>query len=118
MSVGPVTLYGLKNCDTCKKALKALEAHDRETAFVDIREEADLERLVPAWLTAVGAEKLVNKRSTTWRTLSEVDKADALGTGAKDVLIANPTLIKRPVIDTGADILVGWDNGAQQALRA
>ena len=44
MSAGPVTLYGLKNCDSCKKALKELDASDRETAFVDIREDADLDR--------------------------------------------------------------------------
>ena len=118
MSIGPLTLYGLKNCDTCKKALRALEAADRETAFVDIREDAELTRLVPAWLKAVGAETLVNRRSTTWRTLDDADKAAALGDSAKDILIAHPTLIKRPLIDTGAEILVGWDSGVQQALRA
>ena len=118
MSIGLLTLYGLKNCDTCKKALKALEAAGREVAFVDIREEADLAKLVPAWLKTAGAEKLVNRRSTTWRTLSEEDKAAALGGDAAKVLQANPTLIKRPVIDTGADILVGWDSGVQQALKA
>jgi len=116
MSAGPVTLYGLKNCDSCKKALKELDASDRETAFVDIREDADLERLLPAWLKAVGAERLVNRRSTTWRTLSEAEKSGALGEGAAGLLKANPTLIKRPVIDTGAEILVGWDSGTQQAL--
>lgn len=118
MSTGPVTLYGLKNCDTCKKALKALDAAGRDTAFVDIRAEADLKTLVPAWLKAVGAEKLTNRRSTTWRTLSEEDKTAALSGDAVKVLQANPTLIKRPVIDTGADILVGWDSGVQQALQA
>ena len=118
MSIGPVTLYGLKNCDTCKKAMKALDAAGREVAFVDIRAEADLKALVPAWLKAAGAEQLVNRRSTTWRSLSEDDKAAALGGLAAKVLQANPTLIKRPVIDTGADILVGWDSGTQQALKA
>ncbi len=116
MSAGPVTLYGLKNCDTCRKALAALEASDREVAFIDIREEADLDRLLPAWLKAVGAERLVNRRSTTWRTLTDEDKAGALGSSAETILKAHPTLIKRPVIDTGAGILVGWDSGTQQAL--
>lgn len=118
MPKGPVTLYGLKNCDTCKKALKALDAAGRETAFVDIRAEADLKTLVPAWLKAAGAEKLVNRRSTTWRGLDERDKAGALGADAATVLQANPTLIKRPVIDTGTEILVGWDSSTQQALGA
>jgi arsenate reductase len=116
MSAGPVTIYGLKNCDSCKKALNALEASDRETAFVDIRDDADLDRLLPAWLKAVGAEKLVNRRSTTWRTLSNEEKSGALGPKAEAVLKSYPTLIKRPVIDTGAEILVGWDSGTQQAL--
>lgn len=118
MAAAPVTLYGLKNCDSCKKAIRELESGGHETAFVDIREEADLTALVPAWIKFVGAEKLLNRRSTTWRNLSEEDKSAALGDGAEQVLIANPTLIKRPVIDTGAEILVGWDAGARQALMA
>ena len=118
MSAGPLTLYGLKNCDTCKKALHDLDAAGRETAFVDIREEADLDRLLPAWLKAVGAEKLVNRRSTTWRNLTDEEKTAALGKEAGSLLKTYPTLIKRPVIDTGSEILIGWDSGAQQALRA
>lgn len=118
MSNPPLTLYGLKNCDTCKKALGALTAADRDVAFVDIRAEADLPSLVPAWIKAVGTEKLVNRRSTTWRGLTTDQQVAALGEQAAAFLIDHPTLIKRPVIDTGADIVVGWDNGAQQALEA
>ena len=118
MAAAPLTLYGLKNCDTCKKALGTLDAGGHDVAFVDIRADADLASLVPAWLKAVGPEKLVNRRSTTWRGLSDTDKSAALGKDAAKVLIANPTLIKRPVIDTGDDILVGWDKGTEQALKA
>ena len=118
MSNPPLTLYGLKNCDTCKKALGALSAAGREVAFVDIRAEADLRSLVPAWIKAVGTEKLVNRRSTTWRGLTTAEQVAALGDSAGVLLIDHPTLIKRPVIDTGASIVVGWDKGAQQALQA
>lgn len=118
MSQPPLTLYGLKNCDTCKKAISALTGSGREVAFVDIRAEANLPALVPAWLKAVGAEKLVNRRSTTWRGLTTAQQAQALGDDAVGLLIEHPTLIKRPVIDTGADILVGWDKGTEQALQA
>jgi arsenate reductase len=118
MSNPPLTLYGLKNCDTCKKALGALSAAGHEVAFVDIRAEADLPSLVPAWLKEVGTEKLVNRRSTTWRGLTTDQQATALGDRAAALLIDNPTLIKRPVIVTGADVIVGWDKGAKQALRA
>lgn len=105
-------LYGLKNCDTCKNAFKALEDAGKQVTFVDIRAEADLGLKVPLWLTAIGADVLINKRSTTWRNLSEVEReADA-----KCLLIGNPTLIKRPVIEVGADTHVGWTKAVQQAL--
>lgn len=101
------TLYGLKTCDTCKKALKELEAEGKPADFVDIRAEADLASKLPRWIAAVG-EKLVNRSSTTWRGLSEADKARASGVTLEGLLLGNPTLIKRPVIETGEDVLVGW----------
>lgn len=107
-----LTLYGLKNCDTCKKALKALEAVGKAGQFVDIRAEADLATLLPGWLNAVGAETLVNRRSTTWRNLSDAERArDPLA-----LLTDNPTLIKRPVIDAAGTVHVGWTKGVQSAL--
>lgn len=100
-------LYGLKNCDTCKKALKELEAGGKPAEFVDIRAEADLSTKLPRWISAVG-DKLVNRSSTTWRNLSDADKARASGAALEGLLLGNPTLIKRPVIEAGDDILVGW----------
>ena len=107
-----LTLYGLKNCDTCKKALKALEGAGKTVSFVDIRAEADLQALVPKWLSSAGADLLVNRRSTTWRTLSE----DVRATDPEALLVANPTLIKRPVIEADQDIHVGWKKDVQAAL--
>lgn len=107
-----VTLYGLKNCDTCKKAMKALEGNGKSVAFVDIRAGVDLAAKVPAWLEVIGAEALVNRRSTTWRTLSELERAS----DPEALLIAHPTLIKRPVIEHGTDVSVGWTNAQQAAL--
>lgn len=100
-------LFGLKNCDTCKKALNELEAEGEAAEFVDIRDEADLAAKVPRWLAAVG-DKLVNRNSTTWRGLSDADKAKATGKSLEGLLIGNPTLIKRPVIEAGDEVLVGW----------
>lgn len=108
----PLILYGLKNCDTCKKALKALEAAGRPTAFVDIRADTDLAAKVPVWLAAVGPDLLLNTRSTTWRGLSDAERVSDPAT----LLIANPTLIKRPVIEAGDKVHVGWTNPAQTAL--
>jgi len=102
-----IKLFGLKSCDTCKKARTALEAAGKDVEFIDIRAEADLASSLPRWLAAVG-EKLVNRSSTTWRGLSDEDKAKASGASVEGLLLGHPTLIKRPVIDTGDDILVGW----------
>lgn len=107
-----VTLYGLKNCDTCKKALKALGSGSTEATFVDIRADANLDEKVPFWLNTVGADKLVNKRSTTWRTLSDAERES----DPKALLIANPTLIKRPVIEVDNNVHVGWTTDVEAAL--
>ena len=107
-----LTLYGLKNCDTCKKALKALDAAGKPVSFVDIRAEADLPALVPGWLEAAGADLLINHRSTTWRGLSDADREG----DPVQLLIANPTLVKRPVIEQGSETYVGWSKDTQAAL--
>lgn len=62
-----ITLYGLKTCDTCRKALKALEAAGRSVTFVDVRSDPGLAARLPGWIAAVGVEQLANTRSTTWR---------------------------------------------------
>lgn len=110
------TIYGLKNCDTCKKAMNALEGH--KTVFVDIRAEADLDAKLPFWIDAAGAPALVNKRSTTWRQLSEADKAKADTGEAAALLAAHPTLIKRPVIEKGKSVTVGWSAAIAKDLGA
>jgi arsenate reductase len=102
-----IKLFGLKNCDTCKKALTEIEAGGKTAEFVDIRTEADLKTLLPRWLAAAG-DKLLNRSSTTWRGLSEADKAKASGKSLEGLLMGNPTLIKRPVIEVDGDVLVGW----------
>lgn len=67
----PIDLYGLKNCDTCKKAMKALDAAGITFVFHDIRDGSLTATQVKRWLSAVGSETLLNKRSTTWRTLTD-----------------------------------------------
>lgn len=112
-----ITLYGLKSCDTCKKALAALEAAGKAARFVDIRAEADLAEKVPQWLAALGAEAVVNKRSTTWRSLSEAEKAAAESGDAQALLIATPTLIKRPVIEADGETTIGWGKSVEARFR-
>ena len=107
-----LTLYGLKNCDTCKKALNALEAAGRTVEFVDIRAEADLSTLLPVWLNEAGSDILINRRSTTWRNLSDGERAGE----PLALLMQHPTLIKRPVIDADGHVHVGWAKSVQAAL--
>lgn len=107
-----LTLYGLKNCDTCKKAIKALREAGVNVEFVDIRAEADLAARVPVWLAAAGTDVLINRRSTTWRGLSDAERESDPGA----LLEANPTLIKRPVIEMEDTVHVGWSKEVQAAL--
>jgi len=110
-----IRLYGLKNCDTCKKALAALQGSGRKVEFIDIRAEANLKEKVPYWLSHAGPKALVNTRSTTWRELDDTARALAESDPAS-ILIDQPTVIKRPVIEYGREVFVGWTNTVQSAL--
>ncbi|NKX43506.1 ArsC/Spx/MgsR family protein [Roseicyclus persicicus] len=100
-------VYGLKNCDTCRAAVAALPGAE----LVDVRalplSEADRARFLAAF-----GDALVNRRSTTWRGLSEAERA---GDPAA-LLAAHPALMKRPVIEAGGRLYLGWDAGVKAAL--
>jgi len=104
-------LYHLKSCDTCKKAIKALAEFDPE--LIEIRATPPTRADIETFLDAVGAEALVNRRSTTWRNLSEAERAGA----PVELLLAHPTLMKRPVIVTDAGVTVGWSKAVETALK-
>jgi len=97
-------VYGIRNCDTCRATLKWLETRNVPHTFHDFRVDGLDEELLSGWLTSAHAPYLLNKRSTTWRQLSGPDKEAALNEPLP-VLLANPTLIKRPVITDGKTIL-------------
>lgn len=100
-------LYGLKNCDTCRKALKALP----EARLVDVRAEGLPPEVLAKALERFGA-RLVNTRSTTWRGLSEEERAMA----PEALLTRHPALMKRPLITRDAEIWLGWDKAVQAEL--
>ena len=108
-------IYGLKTCDTCKKAIKALAGQAPEV--LDVRADGVPEAVLSEWLDQLGPEVLVNTRSTTWRGLDEATRSQA-GTaeGALGLLKEHPTLMKRPVIVTGDAVHVGWSKAVQEAL--
>lgn len=103
------TVFGIKQCDTVKKACRWLEQHNTEYTFRDFRVDGlareDLER----WLNLVGSERLINKRSTTFRQLDETAKA-TLDSDPVVALLAHPTLIKRPVIEHNNSVSVGFSD--------
>lgn len=113
-----IKVNGLKSCDTCKKALKWLDAEGLEYAFRDVRADAVTLSEVKRWGEAVGWDRLVNKASTTWRGLSDAEKEAASGAGAAQLLVDNPPLIKRPVFESGGTVLVGFKADQQTALKA
>lgn len=105
-------LFGIKTCDTCRKAVKALEAAGHPVRFQDLRAEPLEPEILAHFLDVFGAA-LVNSRSTTWRGLPEAERARA----PLDLLVAHPTLMKRPVIRTGDGTLhLGWSKEVQAAL--
>ncbi len=110
-------LYGIKNCDTVKKAIKQLDSDNVAYEFVDLKTTKLSVELLTDWLTQC-PDKLVNKRSTTYRQIKEEWLSVEDNLSAQITLIqANPTLIKRPVIvlDNG-EIIVGFDKGTYQEL--
>jgi len=103
-----LTLYGLKNCDTCKKVLKALKQNGHIPDFHDVRADRVTKTSLTKWVKAVGWEKLLNTRSTTWRGLKDTEKEGVDEKKAIALMVKHPTLIKRPVIETNDAIHVGW----------
>lgn len=102
------TLYGIKNCDTVKKARTWLEQHNVHYRFHDFRADGLTVAQVNTWIAEIGLETLVNKRSTTWKELDEATKTHFNDTTAATVISENPTLIKRPLLDTGKQKYVGF----------
>lgn len=109
-------VYGLKNCDTCKKAIKALGDAGVDFTVVDVRADGVPSDLLAEWVGKLGSDALVNRRSTTWRGLSDAEKVSADGEGAVTLMTEHPTLMKRPVIVAEGAVHVGWTKDVQAAL--
>ena len=102
-----LTVYGIKQCDTCRKALAWLSQQGIEHRFHDFRADGLQASLLQEWLDSDFSAQLVNRRSTTWRQLDDIQR-QLQGEALMDLLIQHPTLIKRPVFVTDRVIAVGF----------
>lgn len=112
-----VTIYGIKNCNTVKKALQWLDDHKIEYLFHDFKRSGISEDRIKIWQKRFGWESLVNKKGTTWRNLTAAQQAlvtDA--TSARELMIEKTSVIKRPVLEQGTKILLGFDADAYKEL--
>jgi arsenate reductase len=108
-----VSIYGIKACDTMKKARNWLETAGVAYSFHDYKAQGIDAGTLQAWSKAVGWEKLLNRSGTTFRGLADVDKAGIDEAKAIRLMVAQPSMIKRPVLDVdGALLLVGFDPAA------
>jgi len=109
MKPSVIQVFGIPNCDTIKKARKWLDANGVSYEFHDYKKKGIDKATLTRWCKELGWEALVNTRGTTWRKLSDQQKSDLSQAKAIALLMDNTSMIKRPIIVTGRDTLVGFD---------
>ncbi|MCG8671900.1 MAG: ArsC family reductase [Pseudomonadales bacterium] len=109
-------MYGIKNCDTIKKAKKWLEDSGVDYQFHDFRRDGLTAEKLDSWCNIVSWELLLNKRGTTWRQLPEEVKSSIDETSAKKIMLENPAIIKRPVLEANDEVHVGFKAAEYEKL--
>ncbi len=109
MSSKTAIMYGIKNCDTIKKARQWLEDNGVEYNFHDYKKEGISPEKLIAWIDNFGWENVVNRKGTSWRSLSEELRNSADKNSAIQLMIENPSLIKRPIIETSGENIIGFN---------
>jgi arsenate reductase len=104
-----LTVFGIPNCDTVKRARAWLDAHSVEYAFHNYKKDGVARDRLTGWVDRLGWEALVNRAGTTFRKLPDADKAGIDRDRAIALMLANPSMIKRPVLEHGDVLLVGFD---------
>lgn len=113
-----ITVYGIKNCDTVQRALTRLKAEGIEFRFHDFKSDGLSSERAAQWIAALGVDSVVNRKGTTWRNLdaqAQAKVAHSEGEAAK-LLASNPSLVKRPVIESSKGITVGFAKGDEDAV--
>ena len=103
-----ITIYGIKNCDTMKKARTWLEGQGVAYRFHDYKTDGIDKAHLDAWCQALGWEKVLNRAGTTFRALPDADKANLDAAKAVALMLQQPSMIKRPILETGKQILAGF----------
>lgn len=103
-----ITLYGIKNCDTVKKARKWLDTHGIDYQYHDFREDGVDQQAVAAWIAELGWQNLLNRQSTSWKALDASTRENMNEETARKAVLLHPTLIKRPLLDTGQQRYTGF----------
>mgnify|MGYP001818547157 FL=1 len=103
-----VTLYGIRNCDTVRKARRWLDDHGVEYRFHDFRKDGLDDEHLHDWMQRLGWERLLNRRGTSWRSLPETVREGIDEQAAIAIMKANPAVIKRPLLDTGRQLQLGF----------
>ena len=103
-----LTIFGIKSCDTCRKARKYLTEHDIEFCFHDVRDDGLDIQMLERWSSRLDWQKLLNRKSLTWRKIPEVDRTDVSKEKAFALMIDQPTLLKRPVLESPQFMAVGF----------
>lgn len=111
-------IYGIKNCSSMKKAFDMLNDLGLAYEFHDYKKQGIDAETLKVWLDQVGQDLILNKKGTTWRKLSEAEQQQALASQAQliETLMAQPSLIKRPVLHTTQGYIVGFDEAAYRRL--
>ena len=104
-----ITLYGIKNCDSVKKARSWLDAQHNVYTFHDYRVEGLSTELLQDFIDKLGIDEILNQRSTSWRQLDDAQKQDLTAEKALQLILSNPTLLKRPIVAIGEQLLVGFN---------
>ncbi len=102
------TIYGIKNCDTCRKALKYLDKHGIEHRFHDVRIDGLDIQMLERWAATLDWEQLLNRRSLTWRNVPQDERDGITKDKAFALMLEQPTLLKRPVLESGQFTAVGF----------
>lgn len=110
-------IYGIPNCDTVKKARQWLADHHVDYEFVDFKKTPPEASLIERWLQDISLDVLLNKRGTTWRKLSDEQKQAAENReGAVKLMVAQPSLIKRPVLDVNGRCYAGFQTASYESV--